>query len=40
LGSYVGEFDGKRVDASLLLMSCLGYREAAHPRMYGTFERI
>jgi GH15 family glucan-1,4-alpha-glucosidase len=40
LESYVGEFEGDCVDASLLLMSCLGYRDARHPRMRATFERI
>ena len=40
LGSYVGEFDGNALDASLLLMACLGYRDARDPRMRGTFERV
>jgi GH15 family glucan-1,4-alpha-glucosidase len=40
LGSYVAAFDGREVDASLLLMASLGYRQAADPRMRGTYERI
>jgi GH15 family glucan-1,4-alpha-glucosidase len=40
LSSYVGELDGTRLDASLLLMACLGYRDAADPRMRSTFDRI
>ena len=40
LASYVGELDGDRVDASLLLMPCLGYGDPAHPRMRTTYERI
>jgi GH15 family glucan-1,4-alpha-glucosidase len=38
--SYVGEFDGDRVDAALLLMGCLGYKDPRHPRMRDTFARI
>jgi GH15 family glucan-1,4-alpha-glucosidase len=40
LDCYVSELDGDRVDASLLLMGCLGYKEPSHPRMRATFERI
>ena len=40
LGSYVSELDGDRVDAALLLMGCLGYKDPRHPRMRATFERI
>jgi GH15 family glucan-1,4-alpha-glucosidase len=40
LGSYAGEFDGDRLDAALLLMGCLGYKDPAHPRMRATFDRI
>lgn len=40
LGSYVSELDGDRLDASLLLMGCLGYRHPGHARMRGTFDRI
>jgi GH15 family glucan-1,4-alpha-glucosidase len=38
--SYVGEFDGSLVDASALLMGCLGYKDPRHPRLTRTFERI
>jgi GH15 family glucan-1,4-alpha-glucosidase len=40
LKSYVSELGGERLDASLLLMGCLGYKDPAHPRMRATFERI
>jgi GH15 family glucan-1,4-alpha-glucosidase len=40
LPSYVGELDGSAADASLLLMACLGYRDAAHPRMVATYEHV
>jgi GH15 family glucan-1,4-alpha-glucosidase len=40
LGSYVGTLDGTTVDASLLLMGCLGYAAPADPRMRGTFDRV
>ena len=36
----MGEFDGKRVDAALLLMGCLGYKDPRHPRMRATLDRI
>jgi GH15 family glucan-1,4-alpha-glucosidase len=40
LASYASELEGDRVDASLLLMGCLGYREPGHPRMRATLDRI
>jgi GH15 family glucan-1,4-alpha-glucosidase len=40
LGSYVSALDGNQVDASLLLMACIGYKDAGDPRMRGTYERI
>jgi GH15 family glucan-1,4-alpha-glucosidase len=40
LGSYTSEFDGDSLDAALLLMSCLGYKDPRHPRMRATFEQI
>jgi GH15 family glucan-1,4-alpha-glucosidase len=40
LGSYASELDGDRLDAALLLMGCLGYKDPAHPRMRATFDRI
>jgi GH15 family glucan-1,4-alpha-glucosidase len=40
LGSYVSELDGDRLDASLLLMGCLGYKEPGDPRMRATLDRI
>jgi GH15 family glucan-1,4-alpha-glucosidase len=40
LGSYAGELGGSRLDAALLLMGCIGYRDPAHPRMRGTVDRI
>lgn len=36
IGSYVAELDGERVDASLLLIPCLGYRRADDPRVRST----
>lgn len=40
LNSYVSVLGGKDVDASLLLLPVYGYREATHPRMRGTFDRV
>ncbi|MGH8175426.1 MAG: glycoside hydrolase family 15 protein [Steroidobacter sp.] len=40
IASYTGEIDGDAVDASLLLMTCLGYSPASDPRMVTTYERI
>jgi GH15 family glucan-1,4-alpha-glucosidase len=36
----VSELDGDRVGAALLQMGCLGYKDAAHPRMRATYDRI
>jgi GH15 family glucan-1,4-alpha-glucosidase len=36
LGAYVGVLDGDRVDAALLLIACLGYREAQDRRVQQT----
>ena len=38
--SYVSELDGKDVDASLLLIPCIGYKPADDPRVVATYERI
>jgi GH15 family glucan-1,4-alpha-glucosidase len=38
--SYVGEFDGERVDAALLLMGCLDYKDPRDQRMRSTLARI
>ena len=38
--SYISELGGDAVDASLLLMPCLGYRPADDPRVRSTYERI
>ncbi len=38
--SYVSELDGNAVDASLLLMPCVGYRSADDPRVASTYERV
>ena len=40
LGSYVSELEGDRVDAALLLMACMGYKEPDDARMRGTFDKI
>ncbi len=40
LNSYVTHFGSDEVDASLLLLSRVGYIDANHPRMRGTFDRI
>src|SRR5690606_17139985 len=40
LASYTAELDGDKVDAALLLMACIGYKNAAHPRMVSTYEAI
>jgi GH15 family glucan-1,4-alpha-glucosidase len=40
LASYVQTLDGNRVDASLLLMACLGYKDPKDTRMRGTYARI
>jgi GH15 family glucan-1,4-alpha-glucosidase len=38
LDSYVGVFDSRTLDASLLLMARYGYRDPADPRMRSTYE--
>jgi GH15 family glucan-1,4-alpha-glucosidase len=38
--SYVGELDGDRLDASLLLMPCLGYKPADDARVRSTYDRV
>jgi GH15 family glucan-1,4-alpha-glucosidase len=40
LGSYVSELGGDRLDAAVLLMECLGYKQAGDPRMVSTYDRI
>jgi len=40
LGSYTSVLDGDKVDASLLLMACIGYRDAGDPRMRATYDLI
>jgi GH15 family glucan-1,4-alpha-glucosidase len=40
LSSYVAEFDSDGLDASLLLMGCVGYKDPSHARMRATFDRI
>jgi GH15 family glucan-1,4-alpha-glucosidase len=40
IASYVAEFDGDTVDASLLLMPCFGYRQADDSQIASTYERI
>jgi GH15 family glucan-1,4-alpha-glucosidase len=40
LDSYVAEFDGDRLDAALLLMGCVGYKDPGHAHMRATFDRI
>lgn len=40
LGSYTAEFDSDKVDAALLLMSCIGYNKASDPRMISTYALI
>ncbi|HXI21772.1 MAG TPA: glycoside hydrolase family 15 protein, partial [Gemmatimonadales bacterium] len=40
LGSYVSEFGGRELDASLLLLDRLGYVEPASERMAGTYRQI
>jgi GH15 family glucan-1,4-alpha-glucosidase len=40
IDSYVAVLDGGRVDASLLLMGCLGYADPGAARMRSTFARI
>jgi GH15 family glucan-1,4-alpha-glucosidase len=40
LGAYTAELDGDRVDASLLLMTSVGYKPANDPRIRSTFDLI
>jgi GH15 family glucan-1,4-alpha-glucosidase len=40
IDSYVAVLDGSSVDASLLLMGCLGYADPGEARMRSTFARI
>jgi GH15 family glucan-1,4-alpha-glucosidase len=40
LGSYTGELGGGRLDAAVLLMGCLGYKDATDPRMVSTCDRV
>jgi GH15 family glucan-1,4-alpha-glucosidase len=40
IGSYAAVLDGAHVDASLLLMGCLGYADPREARMRSTFARI
>src|SRR5207253_4708435 len=40
LNSYVGYYDGKAPDASLLLMARYEYKHAQDPRMVGTYQYI
>lgn len=40
LDSYTSVLDGDKVDASLLLMACIGYKDAGDPRMRATYDRI
>jgi GH15 family glucan-1,4-alpha-glucosidase len=40
LDSYVSELGGDRLDAAVLQMGCLGYKEVSDPRMVSTYNRI
>ena len=40
LGSYVSIFDAETLDASLLLLSLMGYADPQSPRMRGTLARV
>jgi GH15 family glucan-1,4-alpha-glucosidase len=40
LGSYVSVFDTEALDASLLLLSLVGYADPHSPRMRGTVDRV
>jgi len=40
LGSYTSELDGDKADAAMLLMACLGFRDAADPRVVTTYHLI
>ena len=38
--AYTGELDGDQVDASVLLMPSVGYRDANDPRVRSTYDLI
>ena len=40
LESYTSELDGREVDAGLLLMVCVGYKNADAPRVISTYRRV
>jgi GH15 family glucan-1,4-alpha-glucosidase len=40
LGSYASELGGSRLDAAVLLMGRLGYKDVSDPRMVSTYDRI
>jgi GH15 family glucan-1,4-alpha-glucosidase len=40
LRSYVGAFETRQVDAALLLMGCVRYKDPSDARMRATFDRI
>jgi GH15 family glucan-1,4-alpha-glucosidase len=40
IASYTSELNGACVDASLLLMPCVGYKTADDPRIVSTYDRI
>jgi GH15 family glucan-1,4-alpha-glucosidase len=40
IGSYVSDLDGDSLDASVLLMPCLGYRAADDARVISTYDRV
>jgi GH15 family glucan-1,4-alpha-glucosidase len=40
LQAYVGALETRKVDAALLLMGCVGYKDPSDARMRATFDRI
>jgi GH15 family glucan-1,4-alpha-glucosidase len=40
IGAYTDELDGSKVDASLLLMPCIGYLACDNPRMISTYQLL
>jgi GH15 family glucan-1,4-alpha-glucosidase len=40
ISSYTSELDGNHMDASLLLMASVGYKDARHPHMLATYNRV
>jgi GH15 family glucan-1,4-alpha-glucosidase len=40
LASYVSELGGDRLDAAMLLMGSIGYKQVSDPRMVSTYDRI